>query len=106
MATPTITLHGIKFKRVFFAEFKRRGRVVKITYSYEAGLALADLYERVTRLIGLKKLKGGAIDALRATIKAFSLDHTKQATDTPPTTITLETLRTSAGIFRRVGICA
>jgi len=27
-------------------------------------------------------------------------------TDTPPTTITLETLRTSAAIFRRVGICA
>jgi hypothetical protein len=27
-------------------------------------------------------------------------------TDTPPTTITLETIRTSAAIFRRVGICA
>ena len=27
-------------------------------------------------------------------------------TDTPPTTITLSTLRTSAAIFRRVGICA
>ncbi|MDP3333137.1 MAG: hypothetical protein Q8S55_14340 [Methylococcaceae bacterium] len=53
-----------------------------------------------------KKLKGGAIDALMATIKTFSLNHTKQASDTPPTTITLSTLRTSAAIFRRVGICA
>jgi hypothetical protein len=26
--------------------------------------------------------------------------------DTPPTTITLETIRTSAAMFRRVGICA
>jgi hypothetical protein len=52
-------------------------------------------------------VKGGVIDALAAKLKTFKLETSckKQATDTPPT-ITLSTLRTSAGIFRRVGISA
>ena len=38
--------------------------------------------------------------------RARGLSKQLKKTDTPPTTITLETIRTSAGVFRRVGICA
>jgi len=65
---------------------------------------LIHLHGTLKRFIELrKKIKGGAIDALIAQIKTISLDHTRQASDNTRHTITLETIRTSAGIFRRVG---
>jgi hypothetical protein len=87
--------------------FSRLGHYVLIRLG-ELDSILALLRTRVTnRLNGLKKQKGGAIDAITAKLKAFVFEtsHKKQASDTQPT-ITLSTLRTSAAIFRRVGICA
>lgn len=51
-------------------------------------------------------LKGLFTDSTSAAISEKTGTREWDKTDTPPTTITLETIRTSAAIFRRVGICA
>ena len=46
------------------------------------------------------------IDSIKAVATISTGTREWNKTDTPTTTTTLSTLRTSAGIFRRVGICA
>jgi hypothetical protein len=59
-------------------------------------------------ILGMGKHYKKALSSNKQTAAICEKTGTREwdKTDTPPTTITLETIRTSAAIFRRVGICA